>query len=88
MAPPIGDNLDPTDHVLQRLSQPREAAEMPAVLFCPSKHRAYRQIVALELTVPDHPAVTHQIPVWVCPRCVTVFRFPECLLIPGDEGAA
>jgi YgiT-type zinc finger domain-containing protein len=84
----LGDNIDPKDDVLSRLSAARAADEMPKELRCPSGHRAYRQVCRLELTVPGRDAIVHDIPVWICPQCVVGYRYSECSLPPGEEGVA
>lgn len=84
----LGDNIDPTDAILSRLSEPREANELPAELRCPSGHRALRQIIELQIFTKDGESETTivRIPWYVCPKCLTGYRYQECALIPGDEG--
>ena len=92
----IGDNINPRDDILSRLSEARPAEQMPRELQCPAGHRAYRQVCRLELTVPgndpermgDRDSIVHDIPVWICPQCVVGYRYSECALLPGEEGVA
>lgn len=82
----LADDINPTDSVLQRLSAPREAEEMPKELRCPAGHRAYRQTCRLEIHREGQEMQIHDIPVWLCPRCLVGYRYAECALIPGEEG--
>ncbi len=84
----LGDNINPRDDILSRLSEPRAADQMPKELRCPAGHRAYRQVVRVELTAPDTESVVHDVPVWICPQCVVGYRYSECSLPPGEEGLA
>jgi hypothetical protein len=82
MAAP-GDSIDPTDDALFQIGSGRAADDFPAGLLCPSGHQAERLIVTLAGS--DNPV---RVPVYLCEACTTVYRYPECRLAPGDEGAA
>lgn len=81
----LGDNVNPTDDILSRLSQPRAAEEMPRELQCPSGHRAHRVVVEVRLRVGTGEDI-HHIPVWVCEKCLVGYRYNECALPSGEEG--
>ena len=88
MASP-GDKIDPTDHILSKLSDPPAADEFPAVMICPSGHRVSRYVIK----TPEDPGSSvaqayRDIPCWVCQACVVVYRYQECTLVPGEEGHA
>lgn len=84
----LGDRLDPKDDIRTRLSPPADPEEMPAVMQCPSGHKAHRFIIdtGLVLAVAGHQGPEIRIPCWACPDCTVVYRFQECRLLPGDEG--
>lgn len=82
----LGDNINPSDAILSRLSAPRDADELPAELRCPSGHRAVRQIMDVQIVKQGVDPTTTRIPCYVCPKCLTVYRFQECALFPGEEG--
>lgn len=85
----IGDNINPTDAILSRLSQPRPANELPAELQCPAGHRARREIITVVCHVEGEPKVTTvEVPVWVCVACLVGYRYGECTLPAGEEGHA
>lgn len=85
----IGDSIDPNDHILSRLSAPRDAKELPAELLCPSGHRAERYVITVICHVENAPPdQTVDVPLYICRACVVAYRYGECRLIPGEEGIA
>jgi hypothetical protein len=85
------DKIDPTDHLLSRMSAPQAARDLPAEMLCPSDHRAKRQIFVISLSLTSDTAVEPtelEIPIWICQACMVGYRFQECRLVPGEEGHA
>lgn len=82
---PIGDDLNPYDEILTRLSRPQEPTELPGLLQCPAGHQVTRFICEMERAI-EGALLVSRIPYWACPECLVVYRYQECRLLPGDEG--
>lgn len=71
------DNATPSEHILLKLTQPPTSDELPGRMWCPSKHDTFKIYFSMK---------QEKIPFYVCELCMTVYRYQECTLAPGDEG--
>ena len=77
----LGDDINPTDHVLMGLSRGPSSEELPIIMQCPNGHIANKGLISTGGWTASQP-----IPYYVCYECTVVYRYQECKLVPGDEG--
>lgn len=82
-----GDGVRTRDWVAGALSPPSAPDELPQWLRCPAGHRVLRTILRSQVIWPGGDTSTVEMPCYPCGPCTVVYRYQECDLIPGDEGA-